>query len=362
MKRAVLCVPDPHNYMPQVMDHSIMIMDPRASSARKTWLLQQADWSVLITEQGVQSRSGGYYPNERVLWYTSGTVGDSKFYSFTAQQVHDLATSMVQDLEITANDRYVGVMPLWHAHGQSLYWATKLAGCESHFLGIDQIRSLWALNPTFVSAVPGILKLLLRGDLPDLRFIRSGSAPLHHQLYDMLQQRFRVPVVEYFGMTEAMSHVLTNPLHGPQRSGTVGMPTKGVQAKIQNDTLWIHSTRAYTTQWFDTGDLAQQDQHGYFKILGRQVDRINVHGYKLDPVSLEQQILRMLPTVSDIVCFGDTSVKCLYVGTSNPQQVCDAMTSMHASCRPTWIQQVDQIPHGPNGKISRVWLAQKFAS
>ena len=49
MKRAVLCVPDPQNYIDQLDDYSIMIINPAAPEYRQNYLLDNADWSLKIT-------------------------------------------------------------------------------------------------------------------------------------------------------------------------------------------------------------------------------------------------------------------------------------------------------------------------
>lgn len=360
MKRAVLCVPNPHDYLDQLDDYSIMVINPDSTQARKQYLLDHSDWSIKITVDGIQHRQGKDYADERLFWYTSGTVGDSKFYSFSQSKLDMLTKSIIDDLGITANDRYMGVMGLWHGHGQSLYWATRRAKCETKFVPIKQVRQMEDFQPTFVTAIPEVLNLI--GELPlnALRFIRSGSAPLTTELHQRLKQKFKVPVVEYFGMTEAMSHVLTNPLQGRQKPGTVGIPTRGVQAKIDHGHLWIQSTLAHTQEWFDTGDLATQDEDGYYKILGRSVDQINIKGYKINPVSVEQQVKKLLPEITDIVIFGNESFHCVYVGPVDSKQVTKVLQSIHTACFPNMIQQVEVIPDSGTGKKSRTWLCKYF--
>lgn len=360
MKRAVLCVPNPHDYIDQLDDHSIMIINPDYTPQRKKYLLDRADWSIKITDRGWEQRSGGDYGDERLLWYTSGTVGDSKFYSFNQQKLDNLTKSIIQGLDITANDRYVGVMSLWHAHGQSLFWATRRAGCETHFLPVKQIRQITKFQPTFVSAIPDILKTINQLPLTTLRFIRSGSAPLDQKLYWALNDNFKVPVIEYFGMTEAMSHVLSNPLHGERRPGTVGIPTPGVEAQIKDGYLWIKSPNAYTDDWFNTGDLAEQDHDGYYKILGRGVDRINLRGYKLDPASVERQLKNLLPQITDCVIFGNQQLNCVYTGNVDPTHVRQSLIQIHALFTAKFVENVESIPLSPGGKLSRTWLTEKY--
>lgn len=360
MKRIAICVPNPWDYIPLYEhEYSIMLLNPDATAARNQYLLEHADWSRLITAQGEQSRSGGDYPNEKIFWYTSGTTGDSKFCSFTADQVRHVCNQLVKDYDLTANDRYVSIMPLWHAHGQMFYWVSRMVGFETVFLPITQLPSLYTYRPTFITAIPDILRAVSRQDLSDLRFIRSASSALPAQLYQHLQEQFGVPVLESFGMTETCSHCFTNPLHGEQRIGTVGLPS-GIEARIENEHLFVRGFSVAYTDWFDTGDLAEQDSAGYYRILGRATDRINVRGYKLDPVSLERQVRQQLPELRELVIFGTNTVKCVYSGSHTTQDVHTALTGLGQHCRPALIKHVVEVPKNASGKISRSMLDNMY--
>ena len=355
MKRAVLCVPDPENYIDQLDDYSIMIVNPKNTSARLSYLLDQADYSLLITAQGQQYRDGGNYENERVLWYTSGTTGDSKFFSFSQAQLDQASDNVIREYALNANDRYVGVMGLWHAHGQSWFWTTRRLGCEAHFLDTGGLRLIQNYSPTFISAIPDLLKTVSRFDFEHLRFIRSASSALPNNLYQHLKSKFNVPVIEAFGMTETCSQCFTNPLYGEQRAGTVGLPS-GIQARIIDGELWVQGSNVFTTKWYNTGDLAEQDDQGYYRILGRSMDQINIKGYKLNPVSIEHQLLSALPGIDECVIFGQDRVKCLYNGDVDAKQIVDVLTALAPQCRPRVLLQVDAIPKNPNGKVSRAML------
>lgn len=361
MKRAVLCVKNPQDYISQLDDYSIMIVNPDSPPARLEYLLDRSDWSLLITQHKHEFRDGADYDNERLFWYTSGTTGDSKFYSFTQQQLDSKIKTIVDCYDITEKDRYVSVMPLWHAHGQGFYWATKHIGCETHFLSGHQIKELPKLSPTFVTAIPDFLKLVVRLDLSNMRFIRSASSPLSDSLYLGLKEKFKIPIIEAFGMTEALSHCFTNPLYGEQKMGTVGLPS-GIEAMISdNDRLHIRGESVFTDQWFDTGDLARCDEDGYYRILGRSQDRINVRGYKLDPVSIESQLKSKDPNIEECVIFGKEEVNCIFTGPIDKKQVIDYLVDIHPFCRPRWIERFDQIPVPPSGKVSRSWLLKQVS-
>lgn len=354
MKRAVLCVDNPQDYIPNLPDYSIMVLNPNATAARNRYLLENSDWSLLITATEEKTREGKKYPNERVLWYTSGTTGDSKFCSFSQTQLDHMAKTIIDSYDLTANDRYVSVMSLWHAHGQGFYWATQMAKCETHFITVKDLRTMPDYKPTFITAIPDILNAIGGLNFDHLRFIRSASAPLPNETYIKLLDKFNVPVIEAFGMTEAMSHCFTNPLHGEQRIGTVGLPD-GVIAKIENGRLHLSGV-TLGSRWYDTGDLAEQDEAGYYKILGRHKDQINVRGSKLNPVSLERQLLQSINGLVECAVFGTDTVKCLFVGTCDADSISVFLSSLGKHCRPSMIEHVDAIPLNATGKVSRTML------
>jgi len=356
MKRAVIASTQPWKWLPQLDDYSIMIVDPDSSSSRYQYLLSNSDFSLLLTDAGHQERNGGDYHNERLLLYTSGTTGDSKFYSFSQQQLDRICDVMINAYRITANDRYYGYMPLWHAHGQTWYWATLRAGCDRAFGNISDMRKIETFQPTFLSGIPKLLKVSQRLDLKCLRFLRSASAAMPRQIYEQLTQRFQVPVIEAFGITEAISHCFTNPLDGPQKMGTVGL-ADGIQARIDLDQhLWIKSASAYTNDWFDTGDLAAVDADGYYTILGRHIDQINVNGVKINPLSIEQQIYDGFENITECAVFGRDRLKCVYIGNIDADQIATFITALGSACRPILCQKLDEIPKNGSGKISRTML------
>ena len=95
MKRAVLCVKNPQNYINDLNNYSIMIVNPDSTPARLDYLLTKSDYSLLITDQTTVERNGQDYPGERIYAYTSGTTGDSKFYSFSQAQVDHCVNEIV---------------------------------------------------------------------------------------------------------------------------------------------------------------------------------------------------------------------------------------------------------------------------
>lgn len=359
MKRAVLCVPDPWNYIDQFQDYSLMIVNPQTTPDRFDYLTGAADWSVLVTSTEVRYRDGNDYPNEKLLWYTSGTTGDSKFYSIPQYKIDHVCDQLISEYNITANDRYVSIMPLWHGHGQMFYWLSKKIKFETNFVPMSKLLQMKNHSPTFITAIPEALKVMSNLKFDSLRFVRSASVALPDSTYKQLKESFGVPVIESFGMTEATSHCFTNPLYGEQRIGTIGLPS-GIEAEIRDRHLWIRGPAVFKKDWIDTGDLAEIDDSGYYKILGRSVDRINLRGYKIDPLSIENQLHNVLPGIGEISIFGTDKIMCVYTGDVPTTQVQQALIDINPMLNPKFLQQLDTIPTNNAGKVSRTMLAEIY--
>jgi acyl-coenzyme A synthetase/AMP-(fatty) acid ligase len=360
MRRVVIATTDPWNWIDKFDDHSIMIVDPNSTESRWDYLIEKSDFSLLITDQGETYRDGADYPEERLFHYTSGTTGDSKFYSFTQYQLDLMTKEIIDWFGITSNDRYFGIMPLHHTHGQCMYWAARAVGCETRFARLGEISSVEDFNPTFLSAIPDIAKIFMRYDLPDLRFVRLGSAAPPDFLYFNMLESFQCPVINLFGVTEMLGPCFAYPLSGPWISGTVGLPIN-IDYQIDNQSrLWIKGPRLHKDGWYDTGDLAETDHNGYVKILGRSIDRINVKGNQIDPLSIEDQIYQKFPEIKECAVFGKTRLKCVYVGDISEALVHGFLVLLAPYCRPAILVKLDAIPKNTINKISRNYLDSLF--
>jgi len=360
MKRAVICVSRPWEEIETYeKDYSIMVVNPSITPDRLRYLLDSSDYSVLVLDHGVETRNGSDYPGEKVHWYTSGTTGDSKFFSFSAEQLDIMSQTICSAYDITANDRYFSVMPLWHGHGQGFYWAMRMIGCEAVYGNMFDQGKIEKLQPTFITSIPDMMKIFMAYDLKNLRFVRTASSSLTNNLYDAIKKRWQCPVIEAFGITEALSHCFTNPLNGQQKPGTVGLPDN-VEIEIIENRLQIKGPCTANQKWIDTGDLVEQDDDGYIKILGRSIDRINVRGYKLDPLSIERQLYNRFSQITECAVFGKDRLKCVYTGPIDSKEIYAFLVSLGEACRPKFLSQIDEIPKNSIGKISRSFLDQKF--
>ena len=172
-----------------------------------------------------------------LVLHTSGTTSRSKIVPLTHGNLCASARNIARALDLGSSDRYLNVMPWFHVHGLLAALATLRSGgaviCPAAFhagMFPDWLRDL---RPTWYSAVPSIHAAIAdRTTRHDdatanhtLRFIRSGSAPLAPSLMARLEALFEVPVIEFYGMTEAANQITSNPLPPARRKpGSVGRP------------------------------------------------------------------------------------------------------------------------------------------
>ena len=163
---------------------------------------------------------------------------------------------------------------------------------------------------------------------PTVRFIRSCSSPLSPETLEMLETRYKTPVLEAYAMTEASHQISSNPLPpNKHKAGTVGLP-QGVEVRIldsQDNVVLqgeegeicirgasvtpgylnnpIANENAFSADgFFRTGDYGKVDNEGYLTITGRIKEFINKGGEKISPVELDN-LIAAHPAVADVVVF-----------------------------------------------------------
>jgi len=246
--------------------------------------------------------------------------------------------NIVNTYKLTPNDRSYLVMPLFHVHG---LLAGLLAPLQSGGTVIMPPKfhaaTFWPeftkYKATWYTAVPTIHQILLThpppSPKPNIRFIRSCSAPLAEPTFHSLEKAFNAPVLEAYAMTEAAHQMTSNPLPPAKRKpGSVG-PGQGVEVAIldsegnhvgkggegeicvrgENVTKgYLNNDKAnkesFTSEgWFRTGDQGKLDVDDYVIITGRIKELIIRGGENIAPVEIDG-ILLSHKDVAEAVCFG----------------------------------------------------------
>nr|WP_255557011.1 AMP-binding protein [Sodalis sp. dw_96] len=212
-----------------------------------------------------------------LLIYTSGTTGKPKGVVLTHGNVLAAAERIARWHHLTARDRLLCALPLYHINGQIIGTLVPfVTGGSLVAPGRFSVSRWWNMveryRCTWLNLVPTMIAFLLHGapdnnpdgngdnnrdgnrdnnrdnnrdgkpdgnsagisagnpGYPWVKFARSASAPLSPTQHRQFEQRFGIPVIEGMGMTESGSLAFCNP-HNDRVYGSVGLPC-GIEAAV----------------------------------------------------------------------------------------------------------------------------------
>ena len=343
-----------------------------------------------------------------LVLHTSGTTSRPKMVPLTQANLCTSALNIAQSLELTAADRCLNIMPLFHVHGLIGAVLSSLAVgasvvCTPGFRATEFFDWLDQFEPTWYTGVPTMHQAILsrvsenreRIERARLRMIRSCSSALSPQTLAELEQTFGVPAIEAYGMTEASHQMASSPLPpGKRKPGSVGMPT-GIDLAILDETGKVlaaeevgeigirgpNVTKGYENNpeanqnsfvngWFRTGDQGRLDVDGYLWITGRVKELIVRGGEKIAPREIDELLLTH-PAVAQALAFaipdqalGEEvgAAVVLKPGVSvSEMQLCEYMAERIVDFKvPRRIVFLESLPLGPTGKPQRIGLASKL--
>jgi len=257
------------------------------------------------------------------LLYTSGTTGRSKGAMLSHRNLLSNAVSLTKLWQITADDRLVHALPIFHTHGLFVAMNTSLlAGAEVRFMADFDVDKIIAEIPvsTLLMGVPTFYTRLL-GDqrltkslVEKMRLFVSGSAPLLAETHKAFEDRTGHRILERYGMTET-NMITSNPYDGERLAGSVGYALPGTEVEITDGgtpvapgevgMIEVRGDNVFRGYWnmpektaeelrdngfFITGDLGIKSDDGRISIVGRQKDLIISGGYNIYPKEIEDVI------------------------------------------------------------------------
>lgn len=332
--------------------------------------------------------------------YTSGTTGRAKGAVLSHRNVTTNMAAKQLYLQIQPTDRLLLFLPLFHCFGQN---AVLNAGLHSGATLVlqrrfDRERTLAQIRQhrvTMFFAIPAIYILLLDKADPaafgSVRYFFSAAAPMPLEIEIRWAERYQRPIHQGYGLTETSPFASYNHLD-QYRSGSIGTPIQGVSMKVvdvetgrdvaphepgeivirgSNVMLGYWNRPAETAAamrdgWFHTGDIGYRDEAGYFFLVDRLKDMINVGGLKVYPAEVEN-ILYQHPAVAEAAVFGvpdavmGERVKAHVVlkphQPADEQALIDFCSARIADFKvPAAIEFVAEIPKSPTGKILKTVL------
>jgi long-chain acyl-CoA synthetase len=203
----------------------------------------------------------------------------------------------------------------------------------------SMLHSIAHEKPRFFCTVPALLNAMLnhasvlsgKASFSSLKICFSGGAPLMAETIRRYRELTGGRLIEGYSLTEAQMAVIANPVRGPNKVGSIGMPLPDVDMRIvdpddgvtvlpqgevgeiilrapqrmrgywRNDaeTALVMREGPDAATWLYTGDLGYLDGDGYVFIVDRKKDLIKVSGYQVWPREIEE-VLASHPSVAEV--------------------------------------------------------------
>ncbi len=340
------------------------------------------------------------------ILYTSGTTGRAKGVELT---VHGMlwvtAACWTPITGLSERDTVLSPLPLFHSYALNLSVLSILAtGASAYimerFSTSEAVRLLKSGEFTYFPGVPTMFHYLLqatRGEkaitFPNLKLCVSAGAIMPATLNREFEDRFGIPLLDGYGITETSTMVTMNWPTGARVMGSCGLPVPGSAVRIvdlngkdvaagQEGELIVHGPhvmpgyhnkpdetgKALRAGWYYTGDLARSDENGFLTITGRLKELIIRGGQNIAPAEIEE-VVNTYPAVLDCAVVGMThehlgEVPALFI-VPRPGQTIESeallvhcRTHLSAYKVPHTIHTITEIPRTGSGKIIRYKLRE----
>jgi fatty-acyl-CoA synthase len=272
--------------------------------------------------------SGSFEPPQEddphVIFYTSGTTGEPKG-CMLSQRTQRLRAG---NKSAWPTGGELCMFPQFHMAGWTRVLEHWVEGNEVTYVRRPDAEVLMDAihrrKPRSAYCIPAVWQRILdadrsRYDLSSIRIADTGTSAVSPDLLDGIATVFpQATTAIYYGSTEGGSVCLAGPDEGVYRASTVGRPPPGVLLQIDEtgellvDSPYLFSgyfrneeatRKALRDGWFHTGDLAEQDEAGRYKIVGRASDLIRTGGEAVAPVEVEA-VLKGCAGVAEIAIVG----------------------------------------------------------
>jgi long-chain acyl-CoA synthetase len=268
-----------------------------------------------------------------------GVVGLHRHYPTTGRQLG----TWLQAGTTPWDDVIMAALPLFHSFANIGIQSVALRNHNAMALVPnprdldDLLGTITRTRPTAFSGVPTLFNALLhhpkvragKVDFSSVKVCFSGAAPLLAETKRRFEELTGGRIVEGYSLTEAMLACAVNPVEGPNKIGSVGMPLPDVEMRVVDPETgaalptgevgeilirapqlmagyWDDPEETAATvrthdggRWLHTGDLGYLDADGYLFIVDRIKDLIKTHGYQVWPREIEE-VLATHPAVAEV--------------------------------------------------------------
>ena len=332
------------------------------------------------------------YSDLALLLSTSGSTGSPKLVRLSYENAAANATSVAEYLCLNYNERPITSLPMSYAYGLSVINSHLLAGATILLTDRSVMeREFWTFfqqrGASSFAGVPYTYQMLLRmgllkKDLPSLRTLTQAGGQLDQcyieEIYAIaLQRGWRFFVM--YGQTEATARIsYVPPELLASKIGSIGRPIVGGKMTVDpnfgeliyrgpNVMLGYAESEADLRKGDElrgelhTGDLAKQDEDGFFYITGRMKRFLKIFGQRLNLDEIEATLQQK--TGQAVACFGDDDKMFVALqNTTGKTAVIEILSGMYGLHRSTYrMLCVQAIPHTVRGKIDYPALVQNLS-
>jgi long-chain acyl-CoA synthetase len=302
-------------------------------------------------------------------------------------------------------ERFLCVLPFSHSYGLTTALNVPIALCATlilkpRFEAADLLQAIKKHRPTIFPGVPQMYVAIedfpgvRRFGISSIKACISGSAPLPVEVQEAFEKLTRGRLVEGYGLTEASPVTHANPLSGLRKVGSIGIPLPSTRARVvdlrrsgkevpigqigelavQGPQVMLgywnnpHATRRALAPdgWLLTGDVAQVDSDGYFRIVARKADMWYPHkpGNPAFPRDVEE-VLFEVPQVKEAAVVAIAGQPIAFVIARKDRPSAEALIAycqrrLPPELTPRLVIFLDDFPRTFIGKVLRRELARLF--
>ncbi len=347
-----------------------------------------------------------------LLQYTGGTTGVSKGAMLTHKNMVSNASqarSWLPELK-DGQEIVLSAIPFFHVYGMTACMNLAVLLGAAMIIVPDPrdmpmvLKAAHKFRPTAYPGVPAMYIAITnhpdvksgKYDVTSIQYCISGSAPMPVEAQLEFEKVTGAKLTEAYGLTETSPAATINPLHGERKVGSIGIPFPSTEVKIVDTEDWTkemplgeagellikgpqvmkgywnmpdESANVLHDGWLLTGDIAKQDEDGYFFIVDRKKDLIIAGGYNIYPRDVDE-VLFEHPAVLEAAAVGVPDARrgetvkafvALREGQScTEQEIIDFCRERLAAYKvPTSVEFRVELPKTAIGKVLRRQLAEE---
>ena len=341
------------------------------------------------------------------LQYTGGTTGISKGAMLSHRNIIanlEQVAAWIRNEIVEREETMITALPLYHIFALTINYLVMIKIGARNILITNPrdmkafIKDLKRYKFSLFTGVNTLFNALLHQeefrklDFSNFKLSVGGGMAVQNAVAKEWQKLTGIPLAEGYGLSETSPVVSVNPIDGTERIGTIGLPVPSTEVKILDDDgnelpvgetgeicvkgpqvmsgYWQmpeETKLVFHGEWFRTGDIGAMDEDGFFRIVDRKKEMINVSGFNVYPNEIED-VVRSHPKVMEAGAIGvpdersTEAVKIFVVkkdeSLTEEELIQHCKENLTAYKRPKYIEFRNELPKSPIGKILRRMLKE----